>query len=361
MSDDLAPALAAWLSERLESNVSVRFHGPVPTGNSNVTMPLTATWPVGERELVLRMQVPANQIFLDADVHREFRVLDALARCGSVAVPTPRWFEADPSVLGDPFFVMDKVPGIVPTGSPTIHAAGWLHDRSPRERRVSWNSAIGAMAMVSNTDWQRDLPFLADTHGDTSLAGRLDHLRSWYEWAVGDRHYPTTDAALEWLQAEMPTDVGEVVLCWGDAWLGNTMFAADGQVSALLDWELASIGPRGIDLGWWLAFDEFTTRAHGVDRLPGFPDRLATIERYHELTGALITDIRWFEVLCAWVLTVTVIRMADIGVAAGRLASDNQMGRGNISAQMLARWLDLPVPRLDRNYAARRGLPISSE
>ena len=61
-------------------------------------------------------------------------------------------------------------------------------------------------------------------------------------------------------------------------------------------------------------------------------------------------------VLCAWVLTVTVIRMADIGVAAGRLAPSNRMGHGNLTAQMLARWLDLPVPELDPDYAARRGL-----
>ena len=57
-------------------------------------------------------------------------------------------------------------------------------------------------------------------------------------------------------------------------------------------------------------------------------------------------------------LTVTVIRMADIGVAAGRLPADNQMGTGNLTAQMLARWLDLPVPDLDPHYAARRGLPV---
>ena len=97
------------------------------------------------------------------------------------------------------------------------------------------------------------------------------------------------------------------------------MFGADGRVAVLLDWELASIGPVGIDLGWWLAFDEFTTRAHGVDPVRGYPDRAATIERYERLTGRAVEHVRWFEVHCAWVLTVTVIRMADIAVAAGRL------------------------------------------
>src|SRR5690606_22870010 len=93
-------------------------------------------------------------------------------------------------------------------------------------------------------------------------------------------------------------------------------------------------------------FDEFTTHAHGIDPLPGYPGRQATIDRYQHLLGRELPDLRWFEIHCAWVLTVTVIRMADINVAAGRLDPGNRMGHGNLTAQMLARWLDLPVPPL---------------
>jgi aminoglycoside phosphotransferase (APT) family kinase protein len=247
----------------------------------------------------------------------------------------------------------------VPTGSPTIHAAGWLADRSPDQVRTAWDSALAAIASVAAVDWRTHLPFLGDGGNGTTLAERMAHLGEWYRWSVGEREYPTTDAALAWLLDELPADTGEPVLCWGDARLGNTMFGADGRVAALLDWELASIGPPGIDLGWWLAFDEFTTRAHGVAPLPGYPNRTATIERYEQLTGRTVEHVRWYEVFCAWVLTVTVIRMADIGVAAGRLSPDNRMGHGNLTAQMLARWLDLPMPDLDPDYAARRGLPVA--
>jgi aminoglycoside phosphotransferase (APT) family kinase protein len=93
-----------------------------------------------------------------------------------------------------------------------------------------------------------------------------------------------------------------------------------------------------------------------VTPVAGYPDRDETIARYELLTGRTVGDLRWFEMLCAFVLTVTVIRMADIGVAGGRLPPDNRMGHGNLTAQMLARWLDLPVPELDAAYAARRGL-----
>jgi aminoglycoside phosphotransferase (APT) family kinase protein len=365
----LAADLARWLGARVCDNgghavdVSCEFAGPAPTGNSNVTMPFTVRWTgrssgSHSRELVLRMQVPSNQIFLDADVQREFRVLHALDSVMSVPSPSPRWLEPDSSVLGQPFFVMDRVAGTVPTGAPTIHAAGWLAERTIDERRTAWESALSAVAAIGAVDWQASMPFLANGAYGMTLSSRLAHVTEWYEWVTHGRSFPVTDVALAHLAATMPTDTGPLSLVWGDARLGNLMFGADCSVSAVLDWELASVGPAVIDLGWWLAFDEFTTRAHGIAPLPRYPDRAKTIARYEELTGRVVGDPRWYEIYCAWVLTVTVIRMADIGVAAGRLPADNKMGEGNLTAQMLARWLDLPVPALDPHYAARRGLPV---
>jgi aminoglycoside phosphotransferase (APT) family kinase protein len=360
--------LARWVGDRLRADgivtddVTCGFVGPVPTGNSNVTKPFTASWTgadEGSLELVLRMQVPDNQIFLDADVLREHRVLTALVGEQAVPSPTPRWAEPDPDVLGAPFFVMDRVSGTVLTGAPSIHAEGWLADCTPSERRTAWESAMRVVTAVPQVDWKSTVPFLANGAYGTDLESRLDHVSEWYRWVVGDRAYPVTDVALAHLRAEVPADPGPPVLVWGDARMGNLMFGDDHRVAAVLDWELASIGPAGIDLGWWLAFDEFTTAAHGVDLLDGYPGRAETIAHYEFLTGRRIGDPRWYEIYCAWVLTVTVIRMADIGVAAGRLPADNRMGEGNLTAQMLARSLDLPIPDLDPHYAARRGLPVT--
>ena len=359
-------ALASWLRSRLAQegtdapDLTCQFAGPVPTGNSNVTMPFTATWSAagaGALELVLRMQVPANQIFLDADVLREHRVLGGLVD-HAVPAPDPRWSEPDPTVLGEPFFVMEHVHGTVPTGSPSIHAAGWLAECTPRQRRQAWDSALRSVAAVSLVDWRSAVPFLAEGSFGTTLESRLNHVDEWYRWVIGDRHYPITDAALDHLRRALPRDPGPPVLVWGDARMGNLMFDDQQRVAAVLDWELASIGPIGIDLGWWLVFDEFTTAAHRLPALDGYPDRAATIAHHEALTGRTVADLRWYEIYAACVLTITVIRMADIGVAAGRLPAGNQMGRGNLTAQMLARWLDLPVPDLDPHYAARRGLPV---
>lgn len=215
---------------------------------------------------------------------------------------------------------------------------------------------MAAVTAVHRVDWRRALPFLAEGANGTTLDQRLEHLTRWYDWARRDRPFPVTDAALTYLHDEVPRRDDPPVLVWGDARMGNIVFGDDHRVSALLDWELASVGPPEIDLGWWLAMDEFQTDAHGIAPVDGYPGRAQTIAHYEELTGRAARDVEWFEALCAFVLTVTVIRMADIGVAAGRLAPDNRMGHGNLTAQMLARRLDLPIPDLDPAYAVRRGL-----
>lgn len=365
--EGLTRRLARWCTDRLRAEgvpldepVTVELLGSPTSGNSNLTLPFTVSFTAagtpGHEDLVLRMQVPEHQIFQDADVLREHRVLEALDAVPDVPTPSPRFVEADAKVLGAPFFVMARVPGTVPAGTPSIHVTGWLPQQPPAARRRAWEHALRALAALHRLDWRARAGFLVDGPVGTTLEQRLAHLSRWYEWARAGRSYPTASAALSWLHEHRPSDPGPPVLVWGDARVGNIAFGSDHRVVALLDWELASIGPPEIDVGWWLAMEEFQTAAHGVAPLPGWPDRAETVARYEALTGRRLRSLRWYEVLAAWVLTVTVIRMADIGVAAGRIPPGNHMGEGNLPAQMVARWLDLPVPDLDPAYAARRGL-----
>ena len=71
-------------------------------------------------------------------------------------------------------------------------------------------------------------------------------------------------------------DPGEGVV-WGDARVGNMCFADDLSVAALFDWEGATTGPPGIDLGWWLMFDRYLCEAQRSQRLDGIPGREQTI------------------------------------------------------------------------------------
>ncbi len=364
--DEVAAAIAGFIAAQLGlagGRVHVELQDIPASGNSNVTVPLTARWRGASGHehsegLVLRMQTSTNQIFLDADVVREARVLAALHDT-PVPAPRVRWVEPGPHLLGHPFFLMERVDGTVPHGKPSIHADGWLPGLAPDIRDTVWRSAIDTLAAVHAVDSSVGHQFLAAGPTGATLEPRLAHLRRWYEWVTDRRSFPITNAALDHLDAQLPRlDPGPPVLCWGDPRVGNMMFAADGRCAAVLDWELASIGPAEVDLGWWLAMEEFQTGAHGVEPLPGWPDRDATIARYEATSGRRVAPevVVWGEILAAWVLTVTVIRMADIAVARGTLPAGTRMGHGNLTAQMLARRLDLPVPPLDPDYARRRGL-----
>ena len=126
------------------------------------------------------------------------------------------------------------------------------------------------------------------------------------------------------------------------------------QVRALLDWELATVGPRGVDLAHWLVFDEFATTAADVPRLEGYPDREDIIARYEEQAGLKVADVEYFEIMQCFFLAATLIRQADISVAAGRLDATTTMGHDNAVTQMIARRLGLAVPPISPDYLRHR-------
>lgn len=360
--DDLRAPLAQWLAERLGVDVvKIGCLSRPGGGRSNDTIQFDAAWRergLARREaLVLRREQTGHHIFRAPDVVREFQVLSGLAPSW-VPVPRVRWAETDPSVLGAPFFVMHAVPGLVPLARPSIHSHGWLPSLTTMERDRLWRSALDAMVAVHAVDWAASHSFLLDgVPANASVAHHLDGFVDWYRWAAAGREYPITDAALEELvQHRDATDAAAPTLVWGDARVGNMIFGSDHRVAAVIDWEIASIGPPEIDVGHWLFFDRFATDAIGVEPLPGWPDRAATVARYEERSGRGLGDIEWFEMLEELVIATTLIRQSDDRVARGLASPDTRMGHDNTVTQMLARRVGLPVPEPSPDYLAHRGV-----
>ena len=358
---ELRAPLVAWLADRLSADAEISEAKRPSVGQSNDTVLFTATWTHARQRrrerLVLRRQATANQIFREPDVIREARVLQGLASGSRVPVPDVRWCEADPAVLGAPFFVMAEVSGRVPAGRPSIHTVGWLPTLTTRERERLWTSALETVVAVHDVDWQRSHAFLLgdDRDGDT-LDAHVDRLAEWYAWSSADREFPVTDAALAYLvdhRSEIRT--GSPALVWGDARVGNMIFGDEHTVVAAIDWEVASIGPPAIDVAHWLFFDDFATHAAGIDSLPGWPDRATTVARYESLSGRALDDLEFFELMEEFFMATTLIRQADTRVARGLAAPDTRMGHDNTVTQMLARRLGLPVPDLSPDYIAHRG------
>jgi aminoglycoside phosphotransferase (APT) family kinase protein len=325
-------ALGGWLSQRLAArgchDVRIRDLSAPDAGYSGKTIFVTASWigPDGAeclRGLVFRVQVPDKQLFVAPDALRQAKVMSALA--GQPGVPVPGiWFnEADPGVLGAPFYVMDRVRGRVPGDVPSWHRKGWTVDLPPGQRTRLHDNGLAALVALHRVDWRPGLGFLDPPGPGTALDRYLAQLEAWYEWCAPSRRFgpDVLAAGLRHVLDHRPDDPGEGIV-WGDARVGNMCFADDVSVAALFDWEGATIGPPGIDLGWWLMFERYLCEAQGLRRLDGVPGRAETIARYAELGGAPVPDIDYYELLAAVVMTLITSRLADVLVETGRVTPD---------------------------------------
>jgi aminoglycoside phosphotransferase (APT) family kinase protein len=84
---------------------------------------------------------------------------------------------------------------------------------------------------------------------------------------------------------------------------------------AVLDWELASIGPPEMDLAWYLALDRLTAKFTGT--VPGFLDRARAIDYYESHLGRAVVDLEWHEIFALVRSAAINDRQARIAAAAG--------------------------------------------
>jgi aminoglycoside phosphotransferase (APT) family kinase protein len=324
--------LGGWLSQRLAAqgcqDVRLAELSPPDAGYSGKTIFADATWtaPDGGRrqaEFVFRVQTSDQQLFVAPDALRQARVMSALAGRPGVPVPEIRFTETDPRVLGAPFYVMDRVRGRVPGDVPSWHRKGWTVDLPPAGRARLHDNGLAALAALHQVDWRDGFGFLEPAGQGSALDRYLAQLERWYEWCAPSRRFgpDLLAAGLRQVLDRRPSDPREGVV-WGDARVGNMCFADDLSVAALFDWEGATIGPPGIDLGWWLMFERYLCEAQGLRRLDGVPGRAATIARYQELGGAPVPDIDYYELLAAVVMTLITSRLADVLVETGRVTTD---------------------------------------
>lgn len=341
--------LCDWIKAHPAFNGELAEFSPMEGGQSSTLFRFTCT--DGPGAYIIRMEPRGRQIFLAPDIAKEFRIAQGLTEAGLPTAP-PIAIELSGDVLGAPFMVMGEVHGSAPLGRPSMHVAGLLTALNSAQRKQLSNAAIDALAAVHSVDWRRTHGFLSG-----SLDQHLGHLDRWYQWTVQGRTFPITDAALAFLLANRAgLEKSEDVLLWGDARPGNILFAADQSVAAILDWEAALIGPRGLDLGYWLMMDRFHADAIGIERLPGWPTETETVARYSASAGMNVPDLDYFIVMGAFFMATTMIRAADMGITSGKFQADTRFGFDNTATQILADELSLPMPPLSPDFVAHRGL-----
>jgi aminoglycoside phosphotransferase (APT) family kinase protein len=328
-------------------------------GQSNETVLIDITWmekELGKSDsLVLRMQPNANQVFLNPDVIAEGELLQDLRRATRLPVPIVFVLEVDAAVLGRPFFLMSKIDGHVPGGRPSIHRDRWLMSLQPSERRRVITAGVIALAEVHETDWRQFGRFEGATYNSHT---EFEQLRQWFDWAARGRSYPTIEAGIARLEVDV-LHGSEDVLLWGDPRPGNIIYGEDLKVAALIDWEMASIGPADSDLGWWIMMDDFARRGAQGMLLEGMPTGEETIREYSRASGRTPSDLEHFKLLAAIRLAITLIPIGDSLVARDIIASDSEFARENVPNQMIAQQLGATQPQLCTDYRklSRMGRP----
>jgi aminoglycoside phosphotransferase (APT) family kinase protein len=290
--------LAAFLEKRGLTS------GPVTTtaigdGHSNLTY-LVAD--ASGRHVVLRRPPPPPTPPGAHDMLREARLIAAL---GDSPVPVAELLAtADAGdVIDVHFYVMSYAAGpVVTTRTPAPLD-------TPAVRRRIGEALVDTLADLHAVDWRA--AGLADMGRPEGFNGR--HLKRMARLVADEQgQAPPEFAAIDaWLAARVPGESGAAIV-HNDFRLGNVVLSTDrpGEIAAVLDWELATIGDPLFDLGYFLSTvpaepPHNPTQELGTAMLEqGWPTRRELADRYAERTGADLANLDWYTALALWKLAV---------------------------------------------------------
>ena len=258
-----------------------------PGGFSNLTYQVSA----GEATYVLRRPPHGLKIAKAHDMIREFRVLQALEKAGYTKMPHPISACEDESIIGAPFFLMEKVEGMI------------IRNRPPAEASPAFFQSLSQSAL----DVLIELHSLELSESGLGALGKPDGyaLRQVQGWAerfqrAKTSEIPSIEEAFQWLMASLPAE-SDVAFIHNDFKYDNLVISSSGEVQAVLDWEMATVGDPLMDLGTTLAYwaeaeDEDILKMFNLSYVPGNFTRLELIDYYGAKTGRDMSEMNFYYV-----------------------------------------------------------------
>lgn len=304
---DLA-ALDRYLREHL---VEFDSRSPIeiaqfPGGHSNLTYLIRN----GDREFVLR-RPPVGPVAPTAhDMPREFKLLSVINPCFSLA-PKPVLLCEDPSVIGVPFYLMERRRGFIVR----FKVPSRIGENLALRRRLS-ETVVDTLVALHEVDIQstgiveigRPAGFVA-----RQVRGWADR---WQRSKTGE--LAEMDQVIQWLVDRIPPDSDNATIVHNDFKLDNLMLADDdpSRVVAVLDWEMCTVGDRLVDVGLLLTY--WTMQGAGetsadqnssllaVTNGPGWMTRKEIIQRYETKTGRDLSRIAFYETFARFKVAVVI-------------------------------------------------------
>lgn len=302
MSDDPAgpPGLdLARLRAHLDAELPGLVRGPLRAelfegGRSNLTYRVTD----GTGSWVLRRPPLGHVLATAHDMAREYRVLAAL---GPTAVPVPEvlLLVEDDGVLGAPWYLMEHVAGTPHRDADVLAALG--------EQRVY---RLGVRLLETLVALHAVDPTAVGLAGFGRPDGFLERqLRRWTRQleASRSREVPGIAELRQALGESLPVSPAPT-LVHGDYRLDNVLVGADDAITAVLDWEMSTLGDPLTDLGLLVMYTqlarEYDGMLPGAALAPGFPGTDDLVGRYAEASGRDVSALGWYVGFASFKLAV---------------------------------------------------------
>lgn len=290
------------VTEWFEANVP-GAHGPlafdlIAGGHSNLTYRVTDA---NGRRFVLRRPPLGHVLATAHDMGREHRIISALGPT-DVPVAPALGLCTDESVNGAPFYVMDFVDGRI------IRDLASAEQLSVEARRRASLSIVDTLARIHAVD--PDAVGLGDLGRKEGYIAR--QLKRWYGQFQQSqtREVPKVDEVHDALAARIP-EQGPAAIVHGDYRLDNCMVDDDGEVIAVLDWEICTLGDPLADVGLLMVYwtdpdDEQAALLTTPTTAEGFLPRQALLDRYAETSGRDLSQIDFYVAFGYWKLACIV-------------------------------------------------------
>jgi aminoglycoside phosphotransferase (APT) family kinase protein len=288
---NVAERLTAWIGTKLPNPDEVSIEGldRVDFGHSAEMMVLTIVAGDSKQDVVVRLRPKPPSLLEPYDLARQFTILRALQDT-AVRVPGALWLEDTGEVLGRPFLVMERVGGdVYEMEAPTAD------DDTVVRMCLSLAEQI---ALIHSVD-------LEQTGLDALDEGHRHLERELNRWAaemhrVKRARLPALERLLAALSNSKPEPCPRITLVHGDAKPGNFAFTG-GEVSAVFDWEMSTVGDPLTDIGW---LEMLWVQPVGINSHPAALSIEDLLAHYEQISGIKVENRSWYRAFNAYKMAV---------------------------------------------------------
>jgi aminoglycoside phosphotransferase (APT) family kinase protein len=261
-------------------------------------------------------------VFQSYDLDLQRRCMELVRQRTNAPAPVCRYLETDTAWLGTPFLVMERINGDAPADVPPYVFGGWVMDATPEQRDALVANSVEVLAQVHTiTPTNADLTFITrPPRSSSAMDAQLVGQRDYYEWARDAVSYPLIERTFAWLTEHRPPEP-DAVLNWGDSRIGNMLYRDFAPV-AVLDWEMATVGPREVDVAWMVFLHRFfqdLANRFDMPGIDGFMTPEAVCAEYEARTGYTPDNLHWYEVFGALRFAIVSVRTSTRGIAYGQM------------------------------------------